>query len=305
MLEAKMLTGGSGYDVVIPGIAMLDRLIHAKALQPSGMQSYAQVGDYDPQLLSQLAAVDPGNAHAVPYAWGTTGLAFNREAVEKRIPDAPLDSFDLLFKPEYASRLKDCGIAIVDSPQEVLSIALHYLGKDAYSKNPDDLAEVRKLLAQLRPNLRYIAFGKQASDLANGNICLALTYNGDAVAARNQAQAAGKNFTIDYRIPREGTLVWVDTLAMPVDAPHPREARDLIEFLTSAESMAELTNSIYYANTNLASAGKVTKELRESPILFPPEEVRRTLFGEEPLPRKTLRERTRTWASFRTKVSGD
>ncbi|MEN0106430.1 MAG: extracellular solute-binding protein, partial [Pseudomonas sp.] len=291
--------------VVIPGIAMLDRLIRAKALQPSQMLGYQQASEYDPQLLKQLAAVDPGNRYAVPYAWGTTGLAFNRTAIEKRLANPPLDSFDLLFKPEYASQLKDCGIAIIDSPQEVLSIALHTLGKNPYGASASDLAEAGQLLNTLRPNLRYIAFGKQTSDLANGDLCLALTYNGDALTANAQANDAGKPYSIEYRIPREGTLAWVDTLAIPADAPHPDEAKTLIAFLTNATAMAELTNTIYYANANQASATLISPELRNNATLFPPAAARATLFGEEPLSGKTIRERTRLWASFRSQVSQD
>ncbi len=305
MLEAKLLTGRSGYDVVVPGVAMLDRLIHAKALQPSNMQGYPQAAEYDPQLLGQLAVVDPGNRYAVPYAWGTTGLAFNRAAIEKRIPNAPLNSFDLLFKPEYADKLKDCGIAIIDSPQEVLSIALHYLGKNPYGDSSEDLAKAGHLLNQLRPNLRYIAFGKQSSDLANGDLCLALTYNGDAVTANAQAIEVGKAHRVEYSIPREGTLAWIDTLAIPVDAPHPQEAKALIEFLTSSTAMGELTNAIHYANANPVSMTHINQAWRDNVTLFPPNEVRQTLFGEEPMSVKNLRNRTREWTNFRSQVSKD
>lgn len=305
VLEAKLLTGHSGYDVVVPGVAMLDRLIHAKALQATGMQRYKTANQYDPQLLGQLEQVDPGNLYAVPYAWGTTGLAYNQEAVEKRIPGAPLNSFDLLFKPEYASKLKDCGIAIIDSPQEVMSIALHYLGKNPYSQHSSDYEDAKRLLEQLRPNLRYIAFGKQSNDLANGDLCLALSYNGDAMVAKGQAKAAAKPFTIGYQVPREGTLAWIDTLAIPADAPHVEEAKAFIEFVTDAESMAEMTNSLYYANANRASLDRVVPELRDDETLFPSAERRQSLFSEEPLPARTLRERTRVWTSFRTQVGGE
>ncbi|QOF88296.1 extracellular solute-binding protein [Pseudomonas sp. ADPe] len=302
VLEAKLMTGHTGYDVVQPGVAMLDRLIRAKALQPSGMQQYKTKEQYDPQLLAQLEKVDPGNLYAVPYAWGTTGLAYNKDAIEKRIPNAPLNSFDLLFKPEYTSKLKDCGIAIIDSPQEVMSIALHYLGKNPYSQNSADYIAAKQLLDKLRPNLRYIAFGKQSNDLANGDLCLALSYNGDAMTAKGQAVAANKPFAIGYQIPKEGTLAWIDNFAIPADAPHVEEAKEFIEFVTEAEGMAEMTNTLYYANANRASLDKVNPVLRNDETLFPSAESRKTLFGEEPLPARTLRERTRTWASFRTNV---
>ncbi|MGB4075535.1 extracellular solute-binding protein [Pseudomonas sp.] len=299
VLETKMLTGRSGYDVVVPSIAMLDRLIQAKALQPTGLQQMPNVDDLDPQLLAQLKAVDPGNYFAVPYTWGTVGLAFNRQDVDKRIANPPLNSLDLLFKPEYASQLKDCGISLIDAPQEVISIALHYLGKPPFSKNPADLRAIQELLAKLRPAVRSISTGTQSTDLANGDLCLALTYSGDAVLAKSQAIAANKSFSIGYSVPQEGTLTWVDTLAIPADAPHPQEAKAFIEFITRPESMAELTRSYFFANANLAAIPLLEASIAADPAIYPPENVRARLFGEQPLPLRTLRERTRVWANFR------
>lgn len=299
VLETKMLTGGSGYDVVVPSIAMLDRLITAKALQPTDLQQMPNLADLDPQLMAQLKTVDPGNYFAVPYTWGTVGLAFNRQAVDKRIANPPLNSLDLLFKPEYASQLKDCGISLIDAPQEVISIALHYLGKPPFSKNPEDLRAVQELLGRLRPSVRSIATGTQSTDLANGDLCLALTYSGDAVLAKSQATAANKPFSIEYSAPREGTLTWVDTLAIPADAPHPQEAKAFIAFITRPESMAELTSNMFYANANLSAIALLDSAITGDSAIYPPENVRDRLFGEQPLPLRTLRERTRVWANFR------
>lgn len=299
VLETKMLTGGSGYDVVVPSIAMLDRLITAKALQPTGLHQMPNLADLDPQLLTQLKAVDPGNYFAVPYTWGTTGLAFNRQEIEKRIANLPLNSLDLLFKPEYASRLKDCGISLIDAPQEVISIALHYLGKPPFSNIPADLRAVQELLGGLRPSVRYISTGTQSTDLANGNLCLALTYSGDAVLAHSQATAANKPFRIDYSVPQGGTLTWVDTLAIPADAPHPQEAKAFIAFITRPEAMVEFTSNMFYANANLAAIPLLASGITNNTAIYPPENVRATLFGEQPLPLRTLRERTRVWANFR------
>ncbi|MBM7059874.1 extracellular solute-binding protein [Pseudomonas sp. UL073] len=300
LLESKVLTGRSGYDVIFPGIAMVGRFIPAKALQPIDPQQLKGFANLDPQVLTAMQGADPGNRYAVPYTWGTTGLALNREAVLQRIPDAPLDSLDLLFKPEYASKLKDCGISVVDAPQEVLSIALHYLGKPPYSKEPADLKAAGELLAQLKPNLRYIGFGTQTSDLANGNLCLALTYSGDASMAQAQAADAKKPFEIIYRIPREGTLMWVDTLAVPVDAPHPEAAKAFIEFMLRPASVAELTNTTFFANANQAATPMVDKAISADPNIYPSAQMRAKLFGEELIAPKLLRERTRLWANFRT-----
>ncbi|NQD95127.1 extracellular solute-binding protein, partial [Pseudomonas sp. CrR25] len=158
VLDSKLLTGGSGYDVVFPASSGLARAIQAKAVQPVG--ALANAGNLDPELLAKLASVDPGNQFGVPYTWGTVGLGVNRQAVEQRLPGVPLNSLDLLFKPEYAGKLKDCGIAVLDSPQEVIAIALNYLGKAPYSNAAEDLAAVQQLLGQLQPNLRYVGTGR-------------------------------------------------------------------------------------------------------------------------------------------------
>lgn len=190
VLETKLLTGGSGYDVVVPSSTVLARALKAHALQPLDAQAMPGYGNLDKDLLGKLAEVDPGNRHAVPYTWGTLGLGVNVEAVRQRLGDVPLDSLDLLFKPEYATRLKGCGIALPDSPQEVIGVALNYLGKDPYSQNKDDLAAAQNLLSQLQPSISYVANGRQINDLANGSVCLALTYNGDAAMAADQARRA-------------------------------------------------------------------------------------------------------------------
>lgn len=299
ILESKLLTGRTGYDVVFPTNTIVGRLLPAKALQPVDPQKLKGLSNIDPEILAKFAQVDPGNRYAVPYTWGTTGLAMNLQAIQKRIPDASLDSLDLLFKPEYADKLKDCGIAVLDAPQEVISIALNYLGKPPYSHDPADLKAAKALLEKLRPNVRYIGYGTLSTDLANGNICLALTYNGDASLAQSQITETKQNFEVIYRIPREGTLLWADSMAMPANAPHPEAAKAFIEFMMRPEPMAELTNTLYFANANQASTPLLDKAVSEDPNIYPPEAVKAKLFSEEMLPAKVLRERTRAWADFR------
>lgn len=299
ILESKLLTGRTGYDVVFPTNTMVARLIPAKAIEPVDPQQLKGLENIDPQILTSFAKVDPGNRYAVPYTWGTTGLAMNLQEVQKRIPDAPLDSLDLLFKPEYANKLKECGIAILDAPQEVISIALHYLGKSPYSSDPEDLKAASKLLEQLRPNVRYIAYGTINGDLANGNLCLALTYSGDASIAQAQVVESKQPFEVIYRIPREGTLLWGDAMVIPTGAPHPQAAKAFIEFMMRPESMAELTNTLYFANANQAATPLVNKSISEDPNIYPSKSTRATLFVEQLLPPKVLRERVRLWTSFR------
>lgn len=299
-LDAKLMTGGSGYDVVFPASSGLARAIKANAVQPVQREQLHHYANLDPQLLAKLASVDPGNRFGVPYTWGTIGLGLNRDAVQKRIPDAPLNSLDLLFKPEYASRLKDCGIAVIDSPQEVISVALHYLGKDPYSTAKADLAAVHELLTALQPNLRYVGAGKHINDLAKGEICLALTYNGDAAIAAEQAREAKMPFEVVYRIPREGTLIWFDTLAIPADAPHPQAAHAFIDWMLRPEAIAELTNSQFFANANQAATPLLDPAVANDPDIYPDQAVRDRLFGEQALTLKEQRERTRIWTRFRT-----
>lgn len=298
VLESKLMTGGSGYDVVFPASSGLSRAIQAKALQSMGALKNAS--NLDPELLAKLASVDPGNQYGVPYTWGTVGLAINKQAVEQRLPGVALDSLDLLFKPEYASKLKDCGISVLDSPQEVIAIALNYLGKPPYSAKGADLDAASALLAALQPNLRYIGNARQIDDLAKGETCLALTYTGDAGMAAARAAEAGQPFEVLYRIPREGTLIWFDTLAIPADAPHPGNARAFIDFMLQPEAIAELTNELFFANANYAATPLLDEAVSGDPDIYPPEAVRERLFAEEVLSLREQRQRTRLWTAFRS-----
>jgi len=298
VLESKLMTGGSGYDLVFPASSGLSRAIQAKALQPVGALQNA--GNLDPELLAKLASVDPGNQYGVPYTWGTVGLAINKQAVERRLPGVALDSLDLLFKPEYASKLKDCGISVLDSPQEVIAIALNYLGKPPYSTKGADLDAASALLAALQPNLRYIGNARQIDDLAKGETCLALTYTGDAGMAAARAAEAGQPFEVLYRIPREGTLIWFDTMAIPADAPHPGNARAFIDFMLQPEAIAELTNELFFANANHAATPLLDEAVSGDPDIYPPEAVRARLFAEQVLSLREHRQRTRLWTAFRS-----
>ena len=299
-LDSKLLTGGSGYDVVFPASSALARALKAGAAREVPSGSLPNYANLDPELLAKLAVSDPDNRYGVPYTWGTVGLGLNLQAVQKRLPQAPLNTLDLLFKPEYASQLKDCGIAVLDSPQEVISIALNYLGHDPYSTKAADLKEVQTLLTTLQPNVRYVGTGKHIDDLAKGEICLALTYNGDAGMAAAQAAENQQPFEVVYRIPREGTLIWFDVMAIPADAPHPQAARQFIDFMLRPEVIAELTNSIYFANANQAADALVDPAIKGDPDIYPPQEVREKLFSDQTQPLKDQRERTRLWTSFRS-----
>jgi putrescine transport system substrate-binding protein len=301
VLETRLLTGGSGYDVVVPSSSVLARAMAAGALRTTGGSALQGFANLDGDLLHKLAQVDPGNQYAVPYTWGTLGLGINVEAVQKRLPGVALNSLDLLFKPEYASKLADCGISLVDSPQEVIGLALHYLGKDPYSRDKADLEAAGALLHQLQPSVQSVANGRQINDLANGSVCLALTYNGDAALAADQARHANKPFEVAYRIPREGTLIWQDSLAIPKDAPHPEAAKAFIEFMLRPDSVAELTNTLYFANANQAATPLVDAQVRNDPDIYPSAEVRARLYADSSMALPDMRQRTRLWTTFRSR----
>ncbi|WP_416423944.1 extracellular solute-binding protein [Pseudomonas sp. App30] len=301
VLETKLLMAASGYDVVVPSSSVLARLLKAGALQPTGQQGMPGYGNLDPDLLGKVAAVDPGNRYALPYTWGTLGLGVNLEAVRKRLPDAPLDSLDLLFKPEYASQLADCGISLIDSPQEVIGLALHYLGKDPYSTDKADLDAAAALLHRLQPYVSYVANGRQINDLANGATCLALTYNGDAATAADQAHKANKPYQVQYHIPREGTLIWQDNLAIPKDAPHPEAARAFIAFMLRPESVADLTNTLFFANANQQATPLVDEAVRNDPDIYPGAPMRQRLYADQSMSLAAMRQRTRLWTAFRSR----
>jgi putrescine transport system substrate-binding protein len=285
---------------VFPASSGLARAIKAKAVQPVDRSQLKHYVNLEPELLEKLASADAGNQYGVPYTWGTVGLGYNKQALEQRLPGVPTNSLDLLFKPEYASKLKDCGIAVIDSPQEVISIVLNYLGKDPYSSDRADLKAVQQLLAELQPNLRYVGAGRHIDDLAKGEICLALTYNGDAYMAADNARQAKQPFEVLYRIPKEGSLMWFDTMAIPADAPHPKAAHAFIDFMLRPESIAELTNSVFFANANGAATTLVSAEITGDPDIYPPAEVRSRLFSEELMPLRQQRDRTRIWTTFRS-----
>ncbi len=301
VLESKLLTGRSGYDLVFPASTSLARAIQAGALQPIEAGEFTHAASLDPELLALLAEADPGNRYAMPYTWGTVGLGINLQAVEQRLgADAPLNSLDLLFKPDYAQRLKDCGIAVLDSPQEVIAIALNYLGHDPYTTAGPALGQAAQLLAALQPNVRYVGSARHIDDLARGEVCLALTYNGDAGMAAARAAESGQPFEVIYRIPREGTLIWFDSLAIPVDAPNPAAARQLIDFLLQPEVLAELTNELFFANASLAAESLIDPQIAADPDIYPPSELRARLFAERQLSLAEQRQRNRLWTRFRT-----
>ena len=300
VLEAKLMSGGSGYDVVVPTGAFLERQVQAGIYSEIDRSKLSNYGNLDTALISKIERHDAGNKHNVPYAWGTIGLGYNEKMVKERLGDMPLDTLDLIFNPEVAAKLADCGIGLLDSPAEVMSIALNYIGLDPNSESKADLKEGTKLLNSVRDSYKYFHSGKYISDLANGEICVALGYNGDILQAQSRAEEAGQGNKIGYVIPKEGTLVWFDLLAIPADAPHKDEAHQFIDYILKAETSAGISNYVYYAVANKAAEPMLNDDVKNNPGIYPSEAVKANLFTQNAHTAKFDRLLTRAWTGIKT-----
>ncbi len=301
VLEAKLLSGHSGYDLVVPSDSFLPNYLKAEVFQPLDKSKLPNWKNLNPALLKVLAGKDPGNRYVMPYMWGTNGIAYNLDKVRAVLgDDAPLDSWDLVFKPENLAKLQQCGVAFLDSPTEVIPEVLHYLGLSPNSHQPEDYRRAEEHLAKLRPYITYFSSSKFVSDLANGNVCVAIAWSGGAMQAANRAREAKNGIRIEYRIPKEGAAAWFDVLAIPRDAKNVEQAHAFLDYLLRPEVVAPISDYVAYANPNKAADGLISAELRDNPNVYPPEEVQARLYSVEMLPPKLERLRTRTWSKIKT-----
>ena len=298
-LEAKMLAGGSGYDLIFPGDTVAERLVRAGSLQPLDRSKLTALDDIEPGLQKLRTHYVHSSQAAVPYTWGTIGLTYNAEQIKQRMPDAPVNSLDMLFKPELAARFADCGISMIDSPDEVLAVALNYLGREPRSAKPEDLAAASELLLKLRPYIRKFQ-SQPVTDLVNGNLCLSLGYSGDMTQAQRTADTAGKKTTFQYRVPREGTTVWMDTMAIPVDARHPEYAYAFINFVMRPQNMAAISNFTGYPTSNAKARPSVDVTMRNNPDIYLDDATYERLIPGKDIPQPDMRARMRTWTKFKT-----
>ncbi|MEQ8858115.1 MAG: polyamine ABC transporter substrate-binding protein [Pseudomonadales bacterium] len=297
VLEGKLLAGNTGYDIVVPTGNFFEVQRQADLYQPIDRAKLANYGNLDPEVMAKIALLDPDNRYAVPYAVGTNGLGINLDAVKARIEDPPLDSWDLLFDPQYASRLQDCGITMLDAADEVNEIALNYIGHPPGSSDLEHLEEAMSTVAKVRPYVRYFHSSQYIDDFANGEVCLVLGWSGDLYQAINDA-VAGLNLT--YVIPKEGSIIWFDLLAIPADAPHVDNAHKLIDFLLRPEIAANNTNHTYFANGNRASLDLLNPEIRNDPAIYPPPSVMQRLFPNPVKAPDYVRARNRLWTQLKT-----
>ncbi|HVY16798.1 MAG TPA: polyamine ABC transporter substrate-binding protein [Rhodopila sp.] len=302
-LEAKLLAGHSGYDVVVPtSEPTFSRLVRAGALAPLDKAKMPNLGNLDPVQMKRVASSDPGNRYGAIYLWGTTGFGYNVADVRKLAPGAPTDSWDLLFKPENAKRLAGCGITILDSAIDVVPVVLRWLGRDPNSTDPKDLAAVEAALHAIRPYIRGFVGGGAVEQLANGETCLALDYSGDVVQAATRAAAAGNGVQVRYVAPKEGAQLAFDMLAVPADAPHKADAMALVNFLMQPDVMAAITNKVRYPNAVPASDALINPAILNDPSIYPPAAAQAHFFTVGPVPPAAARARSRMW--LRLKAGG-
>ncbi|BFM49211.1 extracellular solute-binding protein [Marinomonas sp. THO17] len=304
VLEAKLLAGNSGYDLVVPTASFMGRQIKAGVFMPLDKSKLPNLQNIDPELLSYLNNLDPGNQYGVPYLWGTTGIGYNKAVVEKILgKDAPVDSWDLVFKPENMAKLQECGVMFLDSPDEIYPLVLNYLGKDPNSTNRSDYAldsEGVLLLEAVRPYIRQFHSSSYISALANGDICVAVGWSGDVIQAQDRAAEAENGIDIQYRIPKEGTQLWFDMLGIPKGANNPDAALEFINYLLEPEVIAEVSNYVAYANPNLPAFDLLDEEISGNPGIYPPESVKKLLYTQKVRGVRIERLLTRLWTKVKT-----
>lgn len=300
ILETKLLTGKTGYDVVVPSASFLERQIAAGVFMPLDRSRLPNLANLDRAILAKVARHDPGNRHAVPYLWGTTGIGYDVDRVEAATGAEKLDSWAAIFDPDQAARLASCGIALVDSPSEIIDSILIYLGLDPNADRVEDLSAAGAVLATLRPHVRYIDSSRYISDLANGEICVAVGWTGDVLQARDRAAEAGTGRVIRFAIPREGALLFFDMLAIPRESTRVAEAHAFIDYLMRPDVIASISNFVNYANANTPATALMDESVRADPAIYPTAEVGAKLHPHLAEPADYMRALTRTWTRFKT-----
>jgi putrescine transport system substrate-binding protein len=301
VLETKLLAGASGYDVVVPTLNFLGRQIQAGVFLPLDKSKIPNYANLDPEAMKRLESQDPGNKYAVPYMWGTTGIGYNIDKVKAAFGNTDITkSLDLVFKPENISKLKSCGVTLLDTPSELIPIALNYLGEDPNSTDPAVIDKAAVLLKSIRPYVSNFHSSQYIDALANGDICLVVGWSGDIIQARDRAEEAGNGVHIAYSIPKEGAPLWFDMLSIPKDAKNLDSAYAFINYLLDPQVMANNSNFISYPNAVPKSKALMDKSITEDPTIYPPPEVAAKLFTFAIIPPEVDKLYTRIWTELKT-----
>ena len=300
VLQTKLLAGNTGYDVVVPSASFLELQIKAGVFQKLDRSLLPNWKNLDQNILDRVAKHDPGNQFAVNHLWGTDALGFNVQKAKQVAPGAPLDSWKVLFDPAWAAKFKDCGISVLDAPDEVIGVVLAYLGKDPNSENLDDLKLAEETLMKIRPYIKTINSSPYIDSLANGDLCLVLGWSGDILQAKSRAEEAKQGVEIGMSVPSDGTIIWFDMYAIPADAPHPKNAHAFINFMMEPKVAAANSNFVHYANGNSASTPYLDPAVANDPGVYPPPETMAKLFPNLARSQEFTRELNRTWTRFMT-----
>ncbi|WP_419952861.1 polyamine ABC transporter substrate-binding protein [Methylobacterium sp.] len=301
ILETKLLAGQSGYDLVVPTGPFLQRLIKAGVFRPLDKAKIPNLKHAWPEIAQRLAVYDPGNTYAVDYMWGTTGIGVNLGPVRERLgPNQPLNTWTLVLNPGLMAKLKDCGVMMLDSPEDLIPSMLPAYGLKPDTKRWDDISQVTDALFKVRGSVRKFHSSEYINGLANGDLCLAVGYSGDVMQAKKRAEESKNGVEIAYFIPKEGALMWFDAFAIPKDAPHPEEAHVFIDYMMRPEVAAANTNFVAYANGNLAAKPLVKPEILTNPGIYPDDATMQRLFTNQAWDDRTQRFVTRNWTRVRT-----
>jgi len=299
-LEAKMMAGDSGYDVVSTSTDYFARQIKAGIYRPLDRSKLPNWGNLDPRALAIEAVSDPGNLHAMPYLHAVNGFAYNIDQVKARMADAPVDSLDMLFKPQIIARFADCGVSFLDSPEDVLQLALNYLHLDPNSQSAADYRRAEQLLLAVRPYVRAFDSSEYMNGLINGEFCISMSWSADYSTARDRARAAGVDVHLAFTVPKEGANGTYDALLIPVDAPHPDNALRFLNYILEPKVIAAITNEIHYGNDNRAADPYVNPQILNDPTIYPTPQVEARLYHSREVAPALERIRTRTWTRIKT-----
>jgi spermidine/putrescine-binding protein len=301
VLESKLMTGNTGYDVVSPSNHFLSRLIKAGAIQKLDKSQLPNWKNLDPALMKKLEVNDPGNQYGFPYMWGTAGIGYNVEKIKAIFGNTDVTrSWSLFFDENNIKKLSECGVAIIDNPTQILPITLNYLGLPPHSHESADYKKAEQALLKIRPYVQYFHASKYISDLANGNVCAVIGFNGDIVQAAASAREAKNGIDIAYSIPDEGSTLWMDMVVMPKNAPHEKNGYAYMNYLLEPKVIANISNSIHYANPNSAADAFVDPAVKQDLAIYPPKTVMDKLFTVEDLPAAIARLSTRLWTKLKT-----
>lgn len=302
IVHAKLVAGKTGYDVVVPSSYWAKLQADGGLLMKLDKNQLPNYKNLDPALQAQLAKLDPGNQYQVNWLWGYTTVGINVDKVKAALGSTPMPDnvWDLVFKPEYISKLKGCGVSFLDSATEIVPAALHYLGKSAYSRNQADYAAVAPLLKSIRPYVTLFSSSGYINDMANGSICVALGWSGDINIARQRAIEGKTGQKIEALIPKTGGLLFFDVMVIPADAPHPENAHKFINFILKPEVHASLTNKVFYPNPNKESRKFVKPEVANNPTVFLNDADMAKMAAPDAINNDLRRTMTRLYTSFKT-----